>query len=83
MEEKRKKEKEEKQKYNELLKNNPNELIKLKMIKSLSQPKLFNKDDNIKNKKDNNKNNIKICTSKKKLKKSASEFFSIKTKKDN
>ena len=81
LEEKRKKEKEEKQKYNELLKNNPNELIKLKMIKSLSQPKLFNKDDNIKNKKDNNKNNIKICTSKKKLKKSASEFFPLKQKK--
>ena len=68
LKEKRKKEKEEKLKYQDLLKNNPNELIRLKMVKSLSEPKLFDKDINIKKKKDKNIKKI----SKKKLKKSKS-----------
>ena len=76
-EEKKKKQKEEEEKYEYLRKNNPNELIKERMMKSLSQPKLFNKDEGkIKNKNLQNiqslkKNKIK----KKKMHKSESATF--------
>ena len=42
-EEKKKKGIEDEKKYNELLKTNPKELIRQKMVKSLSQKKIFNK----------------------------------------
>jgi hypothetical protein len=64
-EEKKKKQKEEEEKYEYLLKNNPNELIKQRMMKSLSQPKLFNKDEG----KNKNKNLQKIQSLKNKIKK--------------
>ena len=47
-EERKKKEKENEEKYNELLKKNPKELIRQKMMKSLSQKKVFNKIEKIK-----------------------------------
>ena len=40
-EERKRKGKKEEKYYKELLKNNPKELIRQKMVKSLSQPKLF------------------------------------------
>ena len=47
-EERKKKEKENEEKYNELLKKNPKEIIRQKMMKSLSQKKVFNKIEKIK-----------------------------------
>ena len=62
---KKRKGKEEEKYYKELLKNNPKELIRQKMVKSLSQPKLFDK----------MKNNNKTFGKNKKLRKSKSAFF--------
>ena len=56
-EERKKRLKEEEQKYNELLKTNPKELIRQKMMKSLSQPKYFTKIENIKKKEEKKKKN--------------------------
>ena len=66
-EEKKKKQKEEEEKYEYLRKNNPNELIKQRMMKSLSQPRLFDLDED-KNK-NKNKNLKKIQSLKNKIKK--------------
>jgi hypothetical protein len=63
MEKKAKKEKEEDKNNEELLKTNPKEYIRLKMIRSVSQPKLLNKTE---------KKNDKIGTGHKKMKKSES-----------
>ena len=49
-EERKKKQKEDEEKYNELLKSNPKELIRQKMVKSLSQKKIFNKIEKVKKK---------------------------------
>ena len=70
-EERKRKQLEDEEKYKELLKNNPKELIRQKMVKSLSQPKLFNKIEKfqMKGKKE------------KRLKKSESAIFSPKHKK--
>jgi len=75
--EKRKKQKEEEEKYEYLRRNNPNELIKQRMIKSLSQPKLFSKDEDVKNKKKNLKKmqSMKNKIKKKKMHKSGSATF--------
>ena len=64
-EERKRKGKDEEKYYKELLKNNPKELIRQKMTKSLSQPKLFDK----------MKNNNKTFGKNKKLRKSKSPFF--------
>ena len=64
-EERKRKGKEEEKYHKELLKNNPKELIRQKMAKSLSQPKLFDK----------MKNNNKTFGKNKKLRKSKSAFF--------
>jgi ribosomal protein L12E/L44/L45/RPP1/RPP2 len=75
-EEKKKKQKEEEEKYEYLRKNNPNELIKERMMKSLSQPKLFNKDEGkIKNKNLQNIQSLKNKIKKKKMHKSESATF--------
>ena len=47
-EERKKKQIEDEEKYKELLKSNPKELIRQKMVKSLSQKKIFNKIEKIK-----------------------------------
>ena len=57
-EEKKKKEIEEEKKNNELLKTNPKELIRQKMVKSLSQRKIFDKNQI------RNRNNKKLIKSK-------------------
>ena len=57
-EERKKKQKEDEEKYNELLKSNPKELIRQKMVKSLSQKKIFNKIEKVK-KKDKREKGIK------------------------
>ena len=67
MEERKKKGIEDEQKYNELLKKNPKELIRQKMVKSLSQRKIFGK------------NQIRYRN--KKLKKSKSAIFTPGQKK--
>ena len=59
-EERKKKQKEEEEKYNELLKSNPKELIRQKMVKSLSQKKIFNKIEKVKKKKIQKITKIKI-----------------------
>ena len=84
-EEKNKKEKEEEEKYEFLRKNNPNELIKQRMMKSLSQPKLFNKDeDKNKNLKQNQKQKQKQKQNKiKKKKMHRSESASFRTDNKN
>ena len=70
-EERKRKQLEDEEKYKELLKNNPKELIRQKMVKSLSQPKLFNKIEKFQmNRK-----------KEKRLKKSESAIFSPKHKK--
>jgi len=69
-----KKQKEEEDKYMEMLKNNPKELIKLNILKSLSQPKLFNQNQN-KKKKTVEINKNKTKSKSKKLKKSESSFI--------
>ena len=75
-EEKKKKQKEEEEKYEYLRRNNPNELIKQRMMKSLSQPKLFNKDeDKIKNKNLKKIQSLKNKIKKKKMHKSESATF--------
>ena len=59
-----------------MLKNNPRELIRLKMDKSLSQPKLFNKYENIKKKKDKKSNTIFTTTTRKnKMEKTGGVMF--------
>ena len=75
-EERKKKQKEEEEKYEYLRRNNPNELIKQRMMKSLSQPKLFNKDeDKIKNKNLKKIQSLKNKIKKKKMHKSESATF--------
>ena len=75
-EERKKKQKEEEEKYEYLRRNNPNELIKQRMMKSLSQPKLFNKDeDKIKNKNLKKFQSLKNKIKKKKMHKSESATF--------
>ncbi len=72
----KKKQKEEEEKYQDMLKNNPRELIRLKMVKSLSEPKLINKYDTIKKKKDKKSNTIFATTTRKnKMKKSENVLF--------
>ena len=66
-EERARKQKEDEEKYKELLKNNPKELIKQKMVKSLSQRKSFDSQ---------NKNKyLKNYKKQKKLRKSQSAIF--------
>ena len=83
LEEIKRKQKEEEEKYQEMVRKNPKEVIRLKMLKSINEAKKFNQDDNKKNKKkfmtkdDINLNkNIK----KKKMKKSESDILPIKQK---
>ena len=54
-EERKKKQQEDEEKYKKLLKSNPKELIRQKMVKSLSQKKIFNKIEKIKKKDKRNK----------------------------
>ena len=70
-EERKKKLKEDEEKYKELLKTNPKELIRQKMVKSLSQKKIFSKVEKIK-KKDNKGKGFK---------KSESAVFTVGNKK--
>ena len=82
IEEIKKKQKEEEEKYQNMIKNNPKELIRFKMVKSLSQPQIFNQNKNNKNvKKKGNKfiTNKKILK-KKHLKKTESAFLPAKKK---
>ena len=80
-EEIKKKQIEEEKKYQEMLRNNPKEVIKLKMMKSLSEQKLFRENENTKNRANNkNKNKNKITTKKKKLKRAESAEFPISKK---
>ena len=79
IEEVKKKQKEEEEKYQNMIKNNPKELIRLKMVKSLSQPKIFNQNKNDKKKGDKINTNKNI-TKKKHLKKAESAFLPAKKK---
>ena len=79
MEEIKKKQKEEEEKYQNMIKNNPKELIRLKMVKSLSQPQIFNQNKNVKKKGDKSSANKKIVK-KKNLKKAESAILPTKKK---
>lgn len=76
-EEIKRKQKEEDENYQKMVKNNPRELIKQRMMKSLSQPQLFNQDENELKKKKNLKKQIK----KKKMHRSESATFPVSQKK--
>ena len=83
LEEIKKKQKEEEEKYQEMVKNNPKEVIRLKMLKSLSEEKKFKQDGDKKIEKKyitkidiNLDKNIK----KKKMRKSESAVFPTKQK---
>lgn len=84
LEEIKKKQKEEEEKYQEMIKNNPKEVIRLKMLKSINEAKKFNQDDNFKKKKKKSiiKNGINLNKNikKKKIKKSESAVFPTKQK---
>ena len=76
-EEIKRKQKEEDENYQKMVKNNPRGLIKQRMMKSLSQPQLFNQDENELKKKKNLKKQIK----KKKMHRSESATFPVSQKK--
>ena len=79
-EENKKKKKEEEEKYEEMRRKNPKELIKQKMLRSLSEPRLFNQTD-ILTKNNKKINKITHRPKKKKLKKSESALFQTNNRK--
>ena len=76
----KRKKREEEDKYQYMLKNNPKEFLKLKMIKSLSEPKLIFQNENKKKKMNKRSKDVKQNTKKKKMKRSESAVFQTNRK---
>ena len=85
LKEEKMKQKEEEERFEKLRKDNPKEYVRLKMLKSLSEPQLFNINEepkkNTSKKKEKKNKNDKKSTSKKKMERAFSAVFPSKSKK--